>query len=226
VAGVIGPRVAGAVLGKDLMLDLRSRDRLGHMLVFAALVVVLLSISLPAPDARTRAWIPTLLWVVFLFTSLLGLGRSIEAEREEGGLGLLVQAPCDRGWVFVGKATASALALLVVELWTGLLAVIFLDVDWSGRLGPALGLAGLGAAGLACVGTLFSTMSASARFRELLLPLMLFPLALPLLVYASRATGELLAGRDIPPSWWGFLLLYDWTFALIGYFVFDYVLEE
>jgi heme exporter protein B len=223
---VTGPRVAVAVLRKDLLLDLRSRDRAGHMLVFAALVVVLLSITLPAPDARTRAWIPTLLWVVFLFTSLLGLGRSTETEREDGGLALLVQVPCDRGWVFCGKALANALDLLLVQVWTAVLAAVFLDVEWGGTIGRALPLAALGAIGLSCVGTLFSTMAACARFRELMLPLMLFPLALPLLVYASRATSELLAGRAVPDTWWGFLILYDWTFALIGYFVFDFVLEE
>jgi heme exporter protein B len=189
---VNGPRVALAVLRKDLLLDLRSRDRLGHMIFFAALVVVLLSITLPAPDDRTRAWIPSLLWVVFLFTSLLGLGRSTEAQ-----------------------------ALIAT------LAAVFLDVEWGAAIGPAIPLAVLGAVGLSCVGTLFSMMAASARFRELLLPLMLFPLALPLLVYASRATSELLfLSGSVPTTSWGFLLLYDWIFALLGYFVFDYVLEE
>lgn len=224
---MIGPRVALAVLRKDLLLDLRSRDRLGHMIFFAALVVVLLSITLPAPDDRTRAWIPSLLWVVFLFTSLLGLGRSTEAEREDGGIGLLIMAPCDRGWVFCGKALANALDLVIVQALIAMLAAVFLDVEWGEAIVPAIPLAILGAVGLSCVGTLFSTMAASARFRELLLPLMLFPLALPLLVYASRATSELLfLSGSVPNGSWGFLLLYDWIFALLGYFVFDYVLEE
>ena len=75
-----GPRVAAAVLGKDLRLDLRTRDRLGHMAVFAALIVVLLGLTLPTSRAARADWIPALLWIVFLFTSLLGLSRSFQAE--------------------------------------------------------------------------------------------------------------------------------------------------
>ena len=78
-----GPRVALAALWKDLLLDLRARDRLGHMIVFSALVVVLLSLARPTSAPSASAWIPTLLWVVFLFTSLLGLGRSFQSESED-----------------------------------------------------------------------------------------------------------------------------------------------
>ena len=86
-----GPRVAVAVLGKDLLLDLRSRDRIGHMAVFAALIVVLLGLTLPTSRAARADWIPALLWIVFLFTSLLGLSRSFQAETEQGAVALLMQ---------------------------------------------------------------------------------------------------------------------------------------
>ncbi len=221
-----GPRVAVAVLRKDLLLDLRSRDRLGHMAVFAALVVVLMSIALPTESRELRAWTPVLLWIVFLFTALLGLGRSFPCETEEGALAGLAQVPCDRGWVFLGKAGANWIALSGVQLLTAGLASFFLGVDWT-RAGPAaLGIAVLGALGLSVVGTLLSAMSAGARFREFLLPVLLFPVILPVLVLASRMTAEALAGREVPGVWWGALGLYDWAFGLIAYFVFDYVLED
>jgi len=223
---VSGPRVAAAVLAKDLLLDLRSKDRLGHMAVFAALVVVLLSISLPSGTPATRVWIPTLIWVVFLFTSLLGLGRSFQAESEHGAIALLVQAPCDRGWVFLGKAGANLLALLGVEVWTAILCTVFLDIVWAPALPEILGIGLLGAVGLAAVGTLLSAMASSARFREFLLPVLLFPLVLPVLVLASRMTAAALGGDAIPVGWWGWLALYDWVFVLISYFVFEYVLED
>ncbi|MFQ5514126.1 MAG: heme exporter protein CcmB [Myxococcota bacterium] len=218
-----GPRVAVAVLRKDLLLDLRSRDRMGHMLVFAALVIVLLSIVLPDVDARTRAWIPALVWIVFLFTSLLGLGRSFQAENEDGARILLAQAPGDRGWVGLGKVAANWLTLLVIELWTGLLCAVFLDVSWSGAILTVLGIGALGAGGLAGVGTLLSAMASSARFREFLLPLLLFPLILPVLVLASRMTAAALAGDPVS---FGYLALYDWVFILLTYFVFDYLMED
>jgi heme exporter protein B len=221
-----GPRTALAVLGKDLLLDWRSRDRLGHMAVFAALVIVLVSIALPTGEPALHAWIPVLLWVVFLFTALLGLARSFACETEDGALALLAQVPCDRGWVFVGKAGANFVALVLVQAWTALLAALFLDVDWEVALPAALFAGALGAAGLAAVGTLLAALSAQARFREFLLPVLLFPLALPVLVLASRLTAEALDGRAAPAVWWGALALYAWAFTLIAYFTFEHVLED
>ena len=221
-----GRSVAAEVLRKDLLLDLRSRDRLGHMAVFALLVVALLSIVLPASKPERLAWTPALLWVVTLFTSLLGLARSFQAEVEEGALALLAQAPVDRGWVFLGKAGATLVALVGVELWAAVLFTVFLDVDWSGGALACAAAGLLGAIGLSAIGTLLSALSIGVRFREFLLPVLLFPLVLPILVLASRITGEALAGREIPGLWWAAFSLYDWVFALIGYFVFDYVLED
>jgi len=223
---VSGAAVAGAVLRKDLRLDLRSRDRLGHMAVFALLVVALLSVFAPSARAERLAWTPALLWVVLLFTSLLGLARSFQSETEEGAIALLVQAPVDRGWVFLGKAGAAFLALVGVELWTAALFTVFLDVDWSPGLATCAGAGLLGAAGLAAVGTLLSALSIGARFREFLLPVLLFPVALPILVFASKLTAAGLGGGEARPQIWLAFALYDWVFGLIGYFVFDYVLED
>lgn len=221
-----GPRVATAVLLKDLLIDLRSRDRLGHMAVFSALVVVVMSITLPAVTRETKTWLPALLWVVFLLTSLLGLGRSFQSETDDGALATLALVPCDRGWVFLGKMLANLLALLGVQVWTAMLFAVFLDVTWTGQLPAALGVALLGAIGLSASGTLLSALSASARFREFLLPVLLFPLILPLLVWASRMTAEVLSNSQISVGSWLWLAFYDWLFVLIGYFVFDYVLED
>ena len=221
-----GPRTAMAVLGKDLLLDLRTRERLGHMAVFAALVVVLLGLTLPPSRAARADWLPALLRIVFLFTSLLGLSRSFQAETEEGAVAMLIQAPCDRGWVFLGKAAANLIALFGIQLWTALLFGIFLDVDWRPALPAALGIAILGAAGLSALGSLLSAMSMFVRFRDFLFPILLFPLVLPLLVFASRMTATALEGGAISGLSWSALALYDWIFGWIGYFVFDYVLED
>ena len=221
-----GPRVALEVFRKDLTLDLRSRDRLGHMAVFALLVVALLSIVIPGSKSERLTWSPALLWVVTLFTSLLGLARSFTAETEEGAIALLVQAPVDRGWVFFGKSLASFVALFGVELWAATLFTVFLDVDWSTGALACAGAAVLGAIGLAAIGTLLSALSVGVRFREFLLPVLLFPLVLPILVFASRITADALAGRELAGLVWGAFLLYDWVFVLVGYFVFDYVLED
>ena len=219
-----GRTVAAEVLRKDLLLDLRSRDRLGHMAVFALLVVALLSIVLPPSKPERLAWTPALLWVVPLFTSLLGLARSFQAETEGGALALLAQAPVDRGWVFLGKAGATALALIGSSSGPACCSACFWT--WTGAPGARRSAAGLlGAVGLATLGTLLSAMSMGVRFREFLLPVLLFPLVLPVLVLASRITGAALAGRAIPGLWWGVFALRLGVRAL-GYFVFDFVLED
>jgi heme exporter protein B len=225
-APVSGLRVAAAILAKDLRVDLRSRDRLGHMLLFSALVTVVLRITLPDPTAQTRAWIPALFWIVFLFSSLLGLGRSFEAEFSAGGIESLVQVPCDRGFVFLGKGAANLVSLFLLQLWTALLFAVFLDVNWRPALGAGLALAALGALGFSAVGTLFGALAASLRNRELMLPLLLFPMLSPVLLLGARATGLALASEPVSSVWWGTLGLYGWIFVLAGYFLFDYVLVE
>jgi len=221
-----GARVALEVFRKDLRLDLRSRDRLGHMAMFALLVVALLSIVIPASKPERAAWSPALLWVVMLFTSLLGLARSFQSETEEGAIALLVQVPVDRGWVFFGKSLASFVALFGVVLWAAVLFTVFLDVDWGTGSWACAGAGLLGAIGLAAVGTLLSALSIGVRFREFLLPVLFFPVVLPILVFASQITADALAGREIAKLSWAVFLLYDWIFVLVGYFAFDYVLED
>jgi len=223
---------------KDLLLDLRSRDRLGHMMLFAAIVSALMSIALPPVTVDTRAWVPPLIWVIFLLTSLLGLGRSFQAELEGGGIVTLAQVACDRGWIFAGKMAANWLTLAGLQVWTALLFALFLNVPWidgyrvsaeantSVNLVEALGMTWLGAGGLSAIGTLFAGISTQARNREFLLPVLLLPLMLPVLVIGSKATLEVLESRPIPSLWWGVLGLYVWIFILLGYFTFDHVLED
>ena len=231
-----GPDVAWAVFRKDLLLDLRSRDRLGHMMVFAAVVSALLSIALPGVTPDSRGWIPPLIWIVFLLTSLLGLSRSFEAEIDGGALTTLAQVPCDRGWIFAGKTAANWITLAGLQLWTAALFALFLNVPWLQGYGPpqdasppllaALGITVLGAGGLSAIGTLFSAIATQARNQQFLLPLLLLPLMLPVLVVGSRATLNALESRPIPGLWWSVLGLYVWIFLLLGYFSFDHVLED
>jgi heme exporter protein B len=234
-----GARVAFAVLSKDLLLDLRSRDRLGHMMLFSAVVSALISICLPPVTPDTRGGITVLVWIVFLLSSLLGLSRSFQAEIEGGALLMLAQVPCDRGWIFLGKTGATWLTLSGLQLWTALLFGLFLNVPWLAgyptRSEPAgggvnvLALGGLvllAAGGVSALGTLLSAIAIRARNREFLLPLLVLPLMLPILVIASNATLEALESRPIPGVWWGVLGLYAWIFLLVGYFTFESVMDD
>ena len=132
----------------------------------------------------------------------------------------------DRGWVFLGKSGASLVALVGVELWAATLFTVFLDVDWGIGFVACCGAGLLGAIALSAVGTLLSALSTGVRFREFVQPVLLFPVVLPALVFASRITADALSGREVSTLVWAVFLLYDWVFVLLGYFAFDYVLED
>ena len=221
-----GPRVAVAVLAKDLRIDLRRGDRIGQMGFFAALVTVLLSLALPTVTVDTRTWLPPLLWIVVLFTSILGLTRSFQSEAQWDAGIALAQAPCDRGWVFLGKLGANFATLVAIQLWTALLFGVFLHVAWERAPLACLAVGALGALGLSAAGTLFAAMAVRAQHHEFLLPLLLFPLMLPILVVASRATSRGLEGSVVDGWSLGFLGVYAWILLVVGFVVFDYVLEE
>ena len=219
--------VLWAVLWKDLLTEWRSRDRVVAMLVFSLLVVVVFHFSLPGgATARTQENAPGLLWIAYVFAALLGLGRAFSLELENDALSGLCLVPADRGWVFLGKAVANLIALFGLQVWTAILFSVFLDVEWGPALPAALGIALLGATGLSALGSLLSAMSMFVRFRDFLFPILLFPLVLPLLVMTSRMTETALEGGAISGLAWFVLVLYDWIFVWIGYFVFDYVLED
>jgi heme exporter protein B len=216
-----------AVLWKDLVTEWRHRDRVVAMLLFSLLVVVIFDFSLPdAAPGAARGDLPGLLWMAYLFTSLLGLNRAFALELENEALSGLALAPADRGWIFLGKATANLVFLLAVQ---GVTAVVFAAVfraPLAGIAGPLAGVVVLGSVGLCSLGTLFAAIAVRTRYREVMLPLLLLPLLVPLLVASVQATASLLAeGRP------GFgpiqlLLVTDGVFLIVSFLGFDYVLDE
>src|SRR3954449_4809642 len=206
---------AGALARKDLKLEIRARDTLPAMLLFVIAVLVVFHFALPA-NASQRASLG-LLWVAILFTALLGLGRSFVAEREQGVLDGLVLAPSDRSAIWVGKVVAT-LAFLVVAEVVALPAfgLFFTSVDGSTIAGVALA-----DVGICAVGTVLAAMAAAGRARELLLPLLFLPLAIPIVI---GGVGGSVVGD--PGRYLGFLALYDAIFALLAWASFEYVVTE
>jgi heme exporter protein B len=216
-----------AVLWKDLVSEWRSRDRLVAMLLFSLLVVVVFHFALPARRGPgPPEGLPGLLWVAYVFAAILGLNRAFAIELENEALSGLALAPCDRGFVFLGKAAASFLLILLAQLATAVAFALAFDAP-LGRAGPALaGVAALGAAGLASVGTLFAAISVRTRYREVMLPLLLLPLLVPLLLGAVRATAQLLEGGRAPSDAIQLLLVTDAVFLIVSFLGFEYVLDE
>ena len=205
----------GALARKDLLLELRARDTLPAMLLFVVSALVVFHFVLPAGSSDLAA--AGLLWIALLFTALLGLSRSFAAEREQGVIDGLVLAPSDRSAIWLGKAL-SILAFLVLAELIALpaFALFFEHVD-----GTLIGGVALADLGIAAVGTLLAAMAAASRARELLLPLLFLPLAIPIVVGGVGASVA-----EKPVRYLGLLGLYDALFAIICWASFEYVVTE
>jgi heme exporter protein B len=206
---------AAVLARKDLRLELRARDTLPAMLLFVLAILVVFHFTLP--DGSSRLAELGLLWVAILFTALLGLGRAFVAEREQGLLDGLVLAPVDRSAIWLAKGIATFAFLAVAEIVAlPAFALFFSPVGWSTV--AAVLLADLG---ICAVGTLLAAMAAAGRARELLLPLLFLPLALPIVIGGVGASVVDDSGRYL-----AFLALYDAIFALLAWASFEYVVTE
>jgi heme exporter protein B len=215
-----------AVVWKDLAAEWRSRELLSAMLVFALLVIFIFNFALEL-DPATRASVTSgVLWVTFVFAGTLGLNRSLAVEKDRGCLDGLLLAPVDRTAIYFGKMIANlifmlSVAVIVLPLYSilyntnlfnpGLLLVIF-----------------LGSEGYVAVGTLLAAMAVQTRTRDILLPILLFPVIVPVLVAAVKASGgylDALPVEEIRP-WINLLLVYDVVFTAVAFMVFEFVVEE
>ncbi len=216
-----------AIFWKDLLIEWRSRDRVLAMILFSLLVVVIFHFALPGgASAQTRANAPGLLWVAYVFASLFGLGRAFSLELENDAFSGLALAPADRGWVFLGKAAANLVILGVVQAVTALAFALVFGLELAEIAAPLGAIVLLGSLGLCSIGTLFAAVAVRTRFREVMLPLLLLPLLIPLLSGAVRATSQLLATGTLPWEPVQLLLVTDATYLIISFVAFDYVLDE
>jgi heme exporter protein B len=204
-----------ALARKDLRLELRARDTLPAMLLFVLSTLVVFHFVLPGESSELAA--KGVLWVAILFTALLGLARAFVAEREQSVLDGLVLAPSDRSAIWLGKA----LALLVFLGLAEIVALPAFAAFFSGLGGDTVAAVALADIGICAVGTLLAGMAVASRARELLLPLLFLPLAIPIVVGGVGASVA-----DDPGRYLGFLALYDAIFALVSWASFEYVVTE
>lgn len=219
-------RKSWAILAKDLAIEWRTRESLSVMAVFSLMVVVILNFAFDMRVDSARQVAPGALWVTFAFASVLGLNRSLAREREDGGLEGLMLAPVDRSAVFLAKAAANLLYMLgneavILPVFTVLFGVNVLRPE----LVPVLLLGSLGLAG---VGTLLSAVVLQTRARDVLLPVLLLPVAVPLLIAAGRATAGIVDGAGLAATggWLQLLVAFDVVFGAVSYVLFEYVLED
>jgi heme exporter protein B len=217
-----------AILGKDLRVELRTLQSLPAMALFAVTAFVVFRFGLDR-TSLSGSLASGVLWTTLLFAAVLGVNRLFVAEREEGGFDAIRLAPIDRSVLFAAKAAALLVYLVALELIVvPVFAVFFLDS--AAGLGPLVAVLLLADLGLAATGTVISSMAVNSRARDLLVPLVLLPLVVPLMIAATGATEHLLEaggpGYDRFGTWLGVLGLYDSIFLLVGYAVFDFLLED
>ena len=204
-----------ALARKDLLLELRARDTLPAMLLFVVAIFVVFHFSLPTRSSDLAA--SGLLWVAVVFTALLGLGRAFVPEREQRMFDGLVLTPCDRSAIWLAKSLATFAFLALAELVAlPLFALFFHGIDGTTVL--AFLLADVG---ICAVGTLVGAMAVVTRARDLLLPLLFLPLAVPILIGGVGASVVASPGRYLL-----FLALYDALFAVLCWASFEYVVTE
>ncbi|HZC28877.1 MAG TPA: heme exporter protein CcmB [Gaiellaceae bacterium] len=205
----------GALTRKDLVLELRARDTVPSMLLFVLSTLVIFHFVLPSPASTLAA--QGLLWIAIVFTATLGLTRAFAAEREQGLIDGLVLAARDRSAIWLAKALAVLAFLALAEV----VALPAFALFFSGVDGSTVAAVALADVGICAVGTLLAGMAAASRARELLLPLIFLPLAIPIVI---GGVGASVAGHPAKYLW--FLVLYDAIFALVAWAAFEYVVTE
>ena len=212
---------------KDLRLEWRTREAMSAMLLFALLVLVIFNFAFNPDREMVLAIGPGILWVAFTFAGVLGLNRAFAAEQENGCLSGVLLTPMDRGGIYLGKWLANLCFTLVAEAILLPFFVLFFNLTLTTELPPLLLICLLGTIGFTAVGTLLAAISANTRLREVMLPVLLFPIIVPVIVGAVESTGLILNHESQGlANFIRMLVLYDVIFVVTSTLLFDFVLEE
>ncbi len=215
-----------AIAWKDLLLEYRGKETVASVLAFALLVVVMLDFAIQATPGRAAFVAPGVLWVALAFAGSVGLARSFTVERERGSIHGLMLAPIGRDVIFFGKALSSFVFLLAVEAVVfPVFGILFNFPLWSPELIPVLLLATLG---FALSGTVFSAMAVNTRAREVMLPLLFFPVALPVILAGLEATTRVVSDSAVGSAFQvlPFIAAYDLVFAVVGPACFQFIVKD
>ncbi|HTX16707.1 MAG TPA: heme exporter protein CcmB [Candidatus Baltobacteraceae bacterium] len=220
-------RTAAILLAKELRLEFRTRELLTGTVIFVLIVIVLFSFAFDPTSADSRRYGPGLLWIAFLFAGSLMLHPSFAREQANQTLDALRMAPVSAFAILLGKMLANFIFLVIAEIILVPVFGVLYNVSLTGVAGRLALVLALGTLGLVITGTVFSAVSAHARMRELLLPLLLLPILAPLLIAAVEATASLFAEQPaLDRTWLTFLGGFDIVFLTASWLLCDFLLEE
>jgi heme exporter protein B len=217
-----------AIASKDLLVELRGRERLGAMSGFAVVAGALFNYAIDPTLVRPEEIASGLIWMTIFFGGTLGLGRTFELEAGDGAFQGVLMTPAPRDALFLGKVLSNYVIVLAVALLVMAVFGLFFHLDWGGGLPAALLALGLGMLGFVAIGTLFAAVTSGTALGATLLPLLLFPLLMPVVIYGTTVTGRLLAGRPLAEVQGQIRLLGAFALAAVwvGAMLFRYVVEE
>lgn len=213
---------------KDIASELRTKEMIGTMLIFTGLVIVVFSFAFDPTTNMVRSVVPGLIWVIIVFSGILGLNRSFLSEKKNDNLLGLLSAPVDPSAIYLAKMLANLVMVSIVE-WVSI-PVLFLlfDYQWQGQIGYFILILVLGTLGFIIVGTFMSALSANSKSSEMLLPIVLFPIVTPILIGAVQSTKLILAGNEqiaTVLNWIKFISIYDLIFLAASIILFEYLME-
>lgn len=221
-------RVIWTVFAKDLRVEWRNRETLALMCVFALLLVFLFNFTLQGSHEEVLRTLPVVLWVAFAFVGILGFNRSFAAERENSCLDGLRLAPADPGAIYLGKMLANLLFVGVAEVVVVIAASLWYNFSFIPSLPWFVLTVFLGTLGYVAVGTVFGAIAANTRMREVMLPVLQFPVAVPVFIGGIEATSGALRGEPAADfaGWLKLLFAFSVVFVVLSYLLFEYVVEE
>ncbi len=216
------------IVWKDLLSEIRTKEVLLSLCFFSFLVLIMFNFAFLSGSEENRDVLSGMLWVAFLFSGVLGLNQTFGAEKDRGSLQGLLLCPVNRSVIYVGKVISNLCFMTVMEMLMLILFAIFFRVNLWPVL-PSLSLIiVLGTLGFVFVGVMFSAMSLNANAREMVLSVMLFPIVVPLVIAAVKATGQIFNGETLAAisGWLRLLLAFDLVFFLLSYAMFGVIIEE
>ena len=216
------------VARKDLLVELRTRERLTAMGAFTVLVGLLFNFSMDTAVVRPQDIAGALIWMTIIFGGLLGMGRTFRLEEEDGALTGILQSPIPLGALYLGKVLGNFVLLSVMAVLVFVVFGLFFDLRFSGSSVTLVAVVALGVLGFVSLTTLFSAMATRSSMGESLLPVLVFPLLVPVVVYGTTATDRLFAGRPVGEVGGNLRMLAAFAimFTVAGAWLFRFVIEE
>ena len=217
-----------ALVQKDLRIDFRTRDIILSMLIFALLTLVIFNFAFDFNRIDRLLAAPGILWISILFASVLGLNKGFQSEKENDAIFGLVLAPVDPGVIYLAKFITNLIFLVIVEVFLVAAFIIFLNIPVTSNLFSLIGIIFLTDIGIIALGTLVSAMAVNTRARETMLPIILFPMLVPVILSSINLTGFIIAdmGVEAGSNWLKMIIAFDIIFFFASWVSFEHIIKE